>query len=546
MAPLPEDIAAIATSPETEEDLIQQSRVKDPPVQIDWEGGSDMDGSAESETFQDASDAESAPDDVSNEEKAVSSPPEKARAENADGGADSEKAAKSSEECSTVEKSFGRLTWDLCNRLRCVGCGNAASAPVHQCSEGHVLCLACSKSLSDCPSKGCEAKIGRDLPVNTALSALAEQSGATVPCRNKACDWRVPHTDLARHEKYCVFIRKGLMSPSLTPKKKVKPEKEVEQPSESPDEILSKGVRTQLNCTLCNQVAPAPVLQCRSGHVACYYCLGRLQKFDHPQCPLCSVPLNPGDGEEGRGSVVWNAHLEGLASFDETMVSCRYEGCKEEVRHDKLAEHLRNCEHQPIKCIHCTVEADGSAPSAARQERTYLNWDRMWEHYQEDHLPHYPPTSLDGIVVQSEMIQRMIDGEVDFVTWGHCLDPSSGEPVRVFPGLFYDEGRDVFYFNVRVMGPIRKGETCGMSVGPFAIDPTDSTSSHISLEARMPPTSYRVGYFENADLGAAAKMVRERPCLVLSGPTVRCLLESSGGDQGGSLCFHVSVPESMK
>lgn len=506
------------------------------------QGGSDAEWNTESdEMFEKGGKVEDAPGEGT-DGRIASSAREQALGEHGSGGKYvSEEAEQSGG--GPVEKSYGRLTWDLCDRLRCGGCGNTAPAPVHQCRKGHVLCPVCAKFLRGCPNKDCREKIGKDLPINAALCTLAENTGATVPCRHKSCDWRVRHADLARHEKYCVFIRKGFMAPSVATGQK---ERESASSEESPDEILVKDLRSQLDCALCNHAAPPPIFQCRNGHVACCYCLRRLQKFDEPQCPLCSVPLNSTEGSDGVGPVVRNAHLEGLASLAGTVVPCRYDECSEEIQHNMLAEHLKKCEHQPIKCIDCTTNVDASGSSSHKQEKAYVNWNSMWEHYRRDHLPNYPPASLDSIVIRLEMIQQMMKKKVNFATWGHCLDPETGRPVRAIPGLFYDKVLDLFYFSVRIMGPIAAGEMCSVSVGPFPTDRTDSAVSQTSVQARMPPTSYRVGYFEDADLRTAAKIVRERPCLVLSGPTVRCLFESSGGkEHGGSLCFRVSLPKSM-
>lgn len=448
------------------------------------------------------------------------------------------KASLPSSPSSPSSSKFGKISWGICDRLRCESCGHTASAPVHQCRSGHVLCSPCGNKLLTCPNKNCEVSVRSDLPlsINASVASIADAAGVTVPCRSKNCDWRVRHADLARHEKNCFLIRKGIVSPTASSVSDDDKGEESANEILPPDELATESIRDALNCSLCNHVAPAPIMQCRNGHVVCYHCLGRLRKFDDPICPRCSIALDPSD--ENNGTVVRNLHLEELATFAKISVPCRHEGCEVQLAHSDLAAHLEVCEHQPIKCVHCTVKGI--------KDVALTSWDAMWDHYREEHLPTFPPTSLDKMMVDANRIESLQNMTFGFLTWNHCVDPATGDAVDVFPGVLYHKPMDAFYFSVRVMGPLDPNVSYRLKVEPSGFERINA-GPEACVTASMPPTSYRVGYLDDATLATAARMIRKGPCLVLSGPTVMHMLKVSadGGedDCDGSLCFSVALGE---
>jgi len=89
---------------------------------------------------------------------------------------------------------------------------------------------------------------------------------------------------------------------------------------------LSTLVLENIQCQLCFDVVPAPIMSCSNSHILFAVCLGNLPA---KKCPSCQVGIE---------NMQRNRIAETFASDVE--VECPLDNCEAKMKHSKLAEHL--------------------------------------------------------------------------------------------------------------------------------------------------------------------------------------------------------------
>ena len=397
---------------------------------------------------------------------------------------------------------------EIAQRLQCCKLPHSVPTPMDACANGHLLCKSCLIGLKKarepkCPK--CDVALTGALFTNMAFANIASQ--CVVSCRYSECGVKCLHSDLDKHYQYCQLPAKR--------KERIKKEdldwKAVDTEADDAGIRAMAMVAREIQCNFCNEACPPPIQQCRAGHIACSYCLDRMKRADSPTCPFCHDDITL----TGR-----NVHLEQMAVGH--TVKCRFEGCGKEMKYPDLLEHQASCECQPILCTTCDAKADLDAK--------YVSWDALWEHYKETHLLKATPTRLDSdMLLNDDIIKRMLRGRLGFITWGHSLN-SDGEPVRVFPGMYYSKERETFYFTIRIMAPLVTGDNGGdeqVQQPTFRLIVTSPTSS-IKMVGQFPAISYRVPH----------KYTINSPCLAISVATM--ILMTEGGE---GIKFVIELPE---
>ena len=492
----PSDAPAPETT--TTEDIAEESGPKPE---------NDADAEAEASTVKD--DATDDADDANDEDIATGMAKVKMEAKMDQAWDDSEdKATNDDQKQPNATGPRDPIMKEIAERLQCCKLPHSVPTPMESCANRHLICKSCLIGLKKakepkCPT--CDVALTGALFTNMALENIASQ--CVVSCRYSECGVKCLHSDLDKHYQYC----------QLPAKRKERIKKEDLDWKTTDTEAADAGIRAmamvarEIQCNFCNEACPPPIQQCRAGHIACSYCLDRMKRADSPTCPFCHDDITL----TGR-----NLHLEQMAVSH--TVRCRFEGCGKETKYSDLLEHQASCECQPILCTTCDAKADLDAK--------YVSWDALWEHYKETHLPKATPTRLDSeMLLNDEIIKRMLRGRLGFITWGHSLN-SDGEPVRVFPGMYYSKERETFYFTIRIMAPLITVDNDGDEQGQqptFRLIVTSPTSS-IKMVGDFPAISYRIPH----------KFTINNPCLAISVATMSLMT-----DGGEGIKFAIELPE---
>lgn len=121
----------------------------------------------------------------------------------------------------------------------------------------------------------------------------------------------------------------------------------------SADPAVRSSDPEAITCPVCLEVAPAPILQCKNGHVTCIDCLSSGLKA----CPQCRTPLFH--------KLIRDLKLEQRVA--DMLVPCRY--CETTVMHKDLQAHGRSCSRRMGRCplaasSHCSWQGPVSEMAA--------------------------------------------------------------------------------------------------------------------------------------------------------------------------------------
>jgi len=135
------------------------------------------------------------------------------------------------------------------------------------------------------------------------------------------------------------------------------------------------------------------------------------------------------------------------------------------------------------------------------------------------------------MLLTDDIIKRMLRGRLGFITWGHSLN-GDGEPVRVFPGMYYSKERKTFYFTIRIMAPL--------VIDDNDIDEKRQQQATFRLVVTSPTTSIKmVGEFPAISYRIPHKFTINSPCLAISAATMSLMAEGGEG-----IKFAIELPES--
>lgn len=113
-----------------------------------------------------------------------------------------------------------------------------------------------------------------------------------------------------------------------------------------------------LECTICLDLPPAQIFQCRRGHLMCEGCFNQHRtnraRGNHNQCPTCRVSIA---GEPIRS-------LAAEREVARRPANCRH--CGEQITRGQLEAHQEAC---PNRLLTCEAEEEGCAWTGRNQAR---------------------------------------------------------------------------------------------------------------------------------------------------------------------------------
>ena len=164
--------------------------------------------------------------------------------------------------------------------LECRCCSESInSGPIHQCTNGHVVCKSCITKLVNCPICRNKSKLARNL----IFEQIVENIGA-MQLTNEGPSEKPKHQKWGQGQGSV-----GVSFASNEPKKEPSVKLNLQLNSdtiESAEHGVSKFeeiIQNLLICPICiESIKSAPIHQCTNGHVVCKDCITKLGK-----CPIC-------------------------------------------------------------------------------------------------------------------------------------------------------------------------------------------------------------------------------------------------------------------
>ena len=195
------------------------------------------------------------------------------------------------------------------NLLECPVCMEPIqSAPIHQCTNGHVLCKDCIAKLESCPICRNDSNTARNLIFEQIIgNFIANQEPYEKP-------------ELQKWEKVCVGASFSNNRPNEEPSVQlnIQPNSETIESvelGEFDNQIMSTISKTNkfdeyvkglLECPNCNEpIKMTPIYQCTNGHVVCKNCITKLEN-----CPNCK-----NDSKIAR-NLIFEQIIENFSAFE--------------------------------------------------------------------------------------------------------------------------------------------------------------------------------------------------------------------------------------
>jgi hypothetical protein len=162
--------------------------------------------------------------------------------------------------------------------LECTGCSEPIKlAPIHQCTNGHVVCKNCITKLKNCPICKNNSKLARNLIFEQIVehySALELADEGTSE-KHKLQKWG--------QGSVSVFIPNNEPNEDHSVKITLPPNSDTKELAEHGVSRFEEYVKNLLECPICiTPIKSAPIHQCTNGHVVCKDCTTKLQN-----CPIC-------------------------------------------------------------------------------------------------------------------------------------------------------------------------------------------------------------------------------------------------------------------
>ena len=162
--------------------------------------------------------------------------------------------------------------------LECTGCSEPIKlAPIHQCTNGHVVCKNCITKLKNCPICKNNSKLARNLIFEQIVehySALELTDEGTSE-KHKLQKWGKGSVS--------VFIPNNEPNEDQSVKINLQPNSDTEELAEHGASKFEEYVKNLLECPICiTPIKSAPIHQCTNGHVVCKDCTTKLEN-----CPIC-------------------------------------------------------------------------------------------------------------------------------------------------------------------------------------------------------------------------------------------------------------------
>ena len=162
--------------------------------------------------------------------------------------------------------------------LECPGCSESIKlAPMHQCTNGHVICKNCITRLEDCPICENNSTIARNLVFeqiigNFSASELANEEPSE---KNKLLKWGQGFV--------CASFSNNGSDEGSSVNLNLHPNSDTIESTEHEVSKFEKYIKGLLECPVCFiSIKSTPIHQCTNGHIICKHCISKLKN-----CPIC-------------------------------------------------------------------------------------------------------------------------------------------------------------------------------------------------------------------------------------------------------------------
>ena len=162
--------------------------------------------------------------------------------------------------------------------LECTGCSDPIRlAPIHQCTNGHVVCKHCVTKLENCPICKNNSKLARNLIFEQIVEHFSamELTDEGTSEKHKLQRWG--------QGSVSIFISNNESNEEHIAKVNLQPNSDAEELAEHGVSKFEEYIKNLLECPICvTPIISAPVHQCINGHVICKDCTIKLKN-----CPIC-------------------------------------------------------------------------------------------------------------------------------------------------------------------------------------------------------------------------------------------------------------------
>ena len=162
--------------------------------------------------------------------------------------------------------------------LECSGCSEHIKlAPIHQCTNGHLVCKNCITKLKNCPICKNNSKLARNLIFEQIVEhySVLELANEGTSEKHKLQKWG--------QESVSVFISNNEPNEDQSVKITLQPNPDTKESAEHGVSKFEEYIKSLLECPVCiTPIKSAPIHQCTNGHVVCKDCTTKLKN-----CPIC-------------------------------------------------------------------------------------------------------------------------------------------------------------------------------------------------------------------------------------------------------------------
>ena len=162
--------------------------------------------------------------------------------------------------------------------LECPVCSEPnKSAPIHQCTNGHVVCKNCITKLEYCPICRNNSKLARNLIFEQIIENFSAMELANEE-----------HSEKAKLQKWgqrsvSVYLSNNEPNKESSVKLNLQPNLDTIESTEHDVSKFEEYIKNLLTCLICiSPIKSAPIHQCTNGHVVCKDCITKLGN-----CPIC-------------------------------------------------------------------------------------------------------------------------------------------------------------------------------------------------------------------------------------------------------------------
>ena len=162
--------------------------------------------------------------------------------------------------------------------LKCPACSEPIkSVPIHQCTNGHVVCKDCITKLECCPICRNDSTVVRNLVFEQIIGNFSTYELASEGPSKKH--------ELQKFEQGSISASFSKNGPNKGPSVhlNIQPNSDTIESSEHGVSKFEEYIKSLLECPVCIEpIKSAPIHQCTNGHIVCKDCITKMKN-----CPIC-------------------------------------------------------------------------------------------------------------------------------------------------------------------------------------------------------------------------------------------------------------------